>query len=56
VNPLVKAAVLIELASQYRYREGEGENAVPQDNGQYGYILSAAATGLLRGLRKPTVV
>jgi hypothetical protein len=56
VSPLVKGAVLVELSSQYRYREGEGTNAVPQDNGQYGYILSAAATSLLRGLRKPTVV
>jgi hypothetical protein len=55
VNPIVKGAVLVELASQYRYREGEGSNAVPQDNVQYGYTLSAAATSLLRGLRKPTV-
>jgi hypothetical protein len=55
VNPLVKAAILVELASQYRCREGEADNAVSPDNGQYGYVLCAAATSLLRALRKPTV-
>jgi hypothetical protein len=53
-RPVVKAAVLVELASQYRFREGEGENVVPQDAG-HGYILSKGATALLAGLRKSTV-
>src|SRR5688572_871076 len=39
VHPSVKAAVLIEIASQYRFREGEGDNAVESHQG-HGYILS----------------
>lgn len=54
VSPLVRAAVLIELASQFRFREGEGENVVPPDAG-HGYILSKAATAILSGIRKSTV-
>lgn len=54
VNPSVRAAVLIELASQFRFREGEGENTVPSDAG-HGYVLSKGATALLAGLRKSTV-
>jgi hypothetical protein len=54
VNPSVRAAVLIELASQFRFREGEGENVVPADAG-HGYVLSKGATALLAGLRKSTV-
>lgn len=54
VNPSVRAAVLIELASQFRFREGEGENVVPADAG-HGYILSKAATAILSGIRKSTV-
>lgn len=50
----VKAAVLVELASQYRYREGEGDNAVPSHAG-HGYALCRAATDLLTPLRKSTV-
>jgi hypothetical protein len=50
----VKAAVLVELASQYRYREGEGENTVPAHEG-HGYSLTRAATALLASLRKSTV-
>ena len=53
-KPVVRAAVLIELASQFRFREGEGENVVPSDAG-HGYILSKGATALLAGLRKSTV-
>lgn len=54
IRPVVKAAVLLELASQYRYREGEGDNVVPADAG-YGYVLSKGATALLTSLRRSTV-
>lgn len=50
----VKAAVLVELASQFRYREGEGDNIVPSHEG-HGYSLSRGAIRLLTPLRKPTV-
>ena len=53
-HPTVRLAVLLELASQFRYREGEGENVVPADAG-HGYPLSKGATAILAGLRKPTV-
>ena len=53
-HPTVRLAVLLELASQFRYREGEGENVVPTDAG-HGYTLSKGATAILGGLRKPTV-
>ena len=53
-HPTVRPAVLLELASQFRYREGEGENVVPADAG-HGYTLSKGATAILAGLRKPTV-
>jgi hypothetical protein len=53
-KPVVRAAVLVELASQFRFREGEGENVVPADAG-HGYVLSKGATALLAGLRKGTV-
>lgn len=55
VRPKVKAAALIELAAQYRYREGEGkDNQVTADAG-YGYILNKTSTSLLAGIRKSTV-
>lgn len=54
VRPAVRAAVLVEIASQFRFREGEGENVVPSDAG-HGYILSKGATALLVGLRRSTV-
>lgn len=55
VKPVVRAAVLVELASAYRFREGEGqENTVTPDAG-YGYALNKASTALLSGIRKPTV-
>lgn len=55
VRPKVKAAALIELAAQYRYREGEGkDNQVTADAG-YGYILNKTSTALLAGIRKSTV-
>lgn len=58
VQPIVRMAVLLELASQNRFREGEGDNGMPMDgrfDGPYGYILSKGATALLSGLRKPTM-
>lgn len=59
-RPVVKAAVLVELGGVYRYREGEGDNDMPQGgrsiNGQgYGYVLNRTSTALLTTLRRPTV-
>lgn len=54
VRPVVKAAVLLELASVYRYREGEGDNRVDQAEG-WGYVLNKTSTALLAPLRRPTV-
>lgn len=54
LHPAVIAATLLELASQYRYREGEGDNTVPADAG-HGYVLSRAATAQLAPLRRTTV-
>lgn len=54
----VKAAVLVELGSQYRFREGEGDNGTPTGDlysGRYGYTLNKTSTALLHSLRKPTV-
>lgn len=51
----VKAAVLIELSSVYRFREGEGkDNVVPPEAG-HGYVLNKASTAMLTPLRRPTV-
>lgn len=60
VHPCVKGAVLLELASQYRFREGEGDNrmesmAAVTVGGAWGFTLSRGATALLSALRKPTV-
>lgn len=54
VKPMVKAAVLVELAQQYRFRDGSGAAAVPSHWG-HGYTLGAGATSLLSSLRKSTV-
>jgi len=55
VKPVVKAAVLVELAGQFRYREGEGvDNVVPSEAG-HGYMLNKGATALLASLRKSTL-
>lgn len=55
VQPVVRAAVLIELDSAYQFRSGEGrDNTVTPDAG-YGYVLNKASTALLQTLRKPTV-
>lgn len=55
IRPSVRAAVLLELSSAYRFREGEGkDNVVPADAG-HGYTLNKASTALLTPLRRPTV-
>jgi hypothetical protein len=54
VKPSVRAAVLVELGSQFRFREGDGVATVPADAG-YGYTLCNAATALLSPLRKSTL-
>lgn len=51
---MVKAAVLVELGQQYRFRDGSGAAAVPQHWG-HGYTLGIGATSLLSPLRKSTV-
>src|SRR5690606_3476522 len=53
-TPIVGAAVLSELDSQFRCREGEGDNSVEAHKG-HSYTLSKTATALLSGLRKSTV-
>jgi hypothetical protein len=54
VKPLVAGAVLVELAQQYRFRDGSDATAVPSHWG-HGYILGAGATSLLSGSRKSTL-
>jgi hypothetical protein len=54
VKPVVKAATLVEIASQFRFRDGDGAPAVPSHAG-HGYVLSAGPTSLLAGLRRSTV-
>lgn len=54
VHPAVRRAVKLEVASQFRFREGEGDNDMPATAG-HGYVLSKAATAILTPLRRPTV-
>lgn len=54
VKPVVKMAALVELAVQYRFRDGDGAPAVPSNWG-HGHVLSAGATSLLAALRKSTI-
>lgn len=54
VRPEVRGAVLVELASQFRFREGDASMEVPATAG-HGYSLGRAATALLAPLRKPTI-
>lgn len=55
VRPIVQGACVVELASMYRFREGEGtDNVVPPDAG-YGYMLNKTSTAMLQALRKTTV-
>lgn len=55
VNPRVKSAALVELAQQYRFRDGSDAGVVPSHAG-HGYVLGAGATALLSGARKSTVI
>lgn len=55
VKAVVKAAVVLELASTLRYKEGEGTNNVVPDAAGYGYVLNKASTAMLAPLRKSTV-
>lgn len=54
VKPMVVAAVLVELAQQYRFRDGSGAATVPSNWG-HGYTLGIGATSLLTPLRKSTI-
>lgn len=54
VKPVVKAAVLVELAAQFRFREGDAPQ-VPAHWG-HGYTLGIGATALLTPLRRATVI
>lgn len=54
VHPSVRGAALLELSSQFRFREGEGDNTVDPASG-HGHVLSRGATVLLTPLRRPTV-
>lgn len=54
VRPVVRRAVLIELAQQFRFRDGSGAAAVPAHWG-HGYVLGAGATSMLSGLRRSTL-
>lgn len=57
VKPVVRAATLVELAWQYRFREGDADHVATGDlySGRYGYTLSRGSTALLNALRKTTV-
>lgn len=54
VKAVVKAATLVEIASQFRFRDGEGVS-LPPSNWGHGYVLSTGPTSLLSGLRRSTV-
>lgn len=51
----VKAAVLIELANVFRFREGEGKDNVVTPDAGHGYVLNKTSTALLTPLRKSTI-
>ena len=55
VSPVVRAAVLVELASQFRFREGEGKDNVVTPDAGHGYVLNKVSTPLLAALRRPTL-
>lgn len=55
IQPNVKIAIVLELASMDQFRAGEGvDNAVPETAG-HGYILNKASTNMLAALRKTTI-
>jgi hypothetical protein len=55
VQPVVRCAVVVELATHYRFREGEGKDNVVTPDAGHGYVLNKASTALLAPLRKSTV-
>ncbi len=55
IRPVVRGAVLVELASAYRFREGEGTDNVVTPDAGYGYMLNKTSTAMLAALRKSTV-
>ena len=55
VRPAVRRAVLLELASQFRFREGEGKDNVVPESAGHGYVLNKASTAMLAPLRRSTV-
>lgn len=50
-----KGAAVVELASMFRFREGEGKDNVVTPDAGYGYVLNKVSTNLLASLRKPTL-
>lgn len=56
VNPVVKAATLVEIALQFRFRDGaDATSAYVPSHWGHGYVLGIGATSLLAGIRKSTV-
>jgi hypothetical protein len=55
VRPIVQGACAVELASMYRFREGEGTDNVVTPDAGYGYVLNKASTAMLAALRKTTL-
>lgn len=53
IRRLVRGAALVELASQYAHREGDGKTQ--HQLGHWDYSLCVGATNLLTGIRKTTV-
>ena len=53
IRRLVRGAALVELASQYAHREGDGKTQ--HAAGHWDYALCVGATNLLTGIRKTTV-
>lgn len=51
----VKGAVLLELESMNRFRDGGGKDNVVPDVAGWGYTLNKASTALLSPLRRSTV-
>ena len=54
VHPTVKMACLVELAQQYKNREGTESAGVPAHWG-HGYTLGIGATALLSSIRRSVV-
>lgn len=51
VAPSVRLAVMVEVAMQYRYREGEAKDSIV--DAASGYTLNKASTAILTPLRQP---